>query len=79
MLSLWARTRHIRRSFSPKCVVKVVLKKLNIQFGSSSSHGYASLLPENFEMPAIKFEMKKYRNVKPTTFWINLFSKFEYS
>ena len=58
MLSLWARTRHIRRPFSPKCLVKVVFKKLNILFGSLSSHGYASLLPENFEMPAIKFEIK---------------------
>ena len=44
------------------------LKKMNIQFGSSSSHGYASLPPENFEMPTIKFEMKNYRNVKPMPF-----------
>ena len=43
-------------------------KKLNIQFGSSSSHGYASLPRENFEMPTIKFEMKNYRNVKPMPF-----------
>ena len=68
MLSYGKWVRHIRRPFSPKCLVKVVLKKLNIQFGSSSSHGYASLPPENFEMPTIKFEMKNYRNVKPMPF-----------
>ena len=44
------------------------LKKLNIHLGSSSSHGYASLPRENFEMTTIKFEMKNYRNVKPMTF-----------
>ena len=48
----------------PSCLKK----KLNVQFGSSSSHGYASLFPHNFEMPTIKFEMKNYRNVKPTPF-----------
>ena len=47
---------------------KLCSKKLNIQFGSSSSHGYASLSPENFEMPTIKFEMKNYRNVKSVPF-----------
>ena len=44
------------------------LKKFSIQFGSSSSHGYASLSPENFEMSTIKFEMKNYRSVKPMPF-----------
>ena len=43
----------------------VCLKKLNVQFGSSSCHGYALLPPENFEIPTIKIQMKNYRNVKP--------------
>ena len=42
--------------------------KISIQVDSSSSHGYASLSPENFEMPTIKFEMKNYRNGKPMPF-----------
>ena len=48
-------------------------KKLNIQLGSSTSHGYASLPPKNFEMPTIKFEMKNYRNVKPMLFGLIYF------
>ena len=51
--------------FSKRPRQSCLKKKLNIQFGSSSSHGYASLPPENFEMPRIKFEMKNYRNVNP--------------
>ena len=40
-------------------------KFLSMYFRSLSSHGYASLPPENFEIPTIKIQMKNYRNVKP--------------
>ena len=79
MLSLWARTRDFRRPFSPGCKVRFCLKKLNVQFVSSSSHGHASLLPENFEIPTIKIQMKNYRNVKPMALETIYFFKFEYS
>ena len=65
MLSLWARTRDFRRPFSPGCKAIFCFKKLHVQFGSSSSHGHASLPQENFEIPTIKIQMKNYRNVKP--------------
>ena len=80
MLSLWARILVIfGGSFSPGCKVRFCLKFLHVQFGSSSSHGYASLPPENFEIPTIKIQMKNYRNVKPMAIGDNLFFKFEYS
>ena len=65
MLSLWARTRDFQRPFSPGCKVRFCFKKLNVQFGSSFSHGHASLPQENFEVPTIKIQRKNYRNVKP--------------
>ena len=54
---------------------QILLKKLNVQFVSSSSYGHASLLPKNFEIPTIKIQIKNYRNVKPmaleTIYYLN--------
>ena len=51
--------------FSRNWLVKFPSKFLSMYFRSSSSHGYASLPPENFEFRTIKIQMKNYRNVKP--------------
>ena len=45
--------------------LKFPSKFLSMYFRSSSSHGYASLPPQNFEFPTIKIRIKNYRNVKP--------------
>ena len=69
MLSLWEMGASYSEAISSKMPRQSCLKKkLHIQFGSSFSHGYASLSRENFEMPTKKFEMKNYRNVKPMAF-----------
>ena len=68
MLSLWEMDASYSEAIFSKMPRQSWLKKLNILFGSLSSHGYASLPPENFEMPTIKFEIKNYRNVKPMPF-----------
>ena len=68
MLSLWEMSALYSEAIFSRMPRQDWLKKLNIQFGSSSSHGSASLPPENLEMPTIKFEMKNYRNVRPMPF-----------
>ena len=69
MLSLWEMgASYSEAIFSKMPRQSYLKKKLNVKFGSSFSHGYASLPPESFEMLTIKFEMKNYRNVKPMAF-----------